>query len=207
MRPCGIFKWSNTSTSESSLAPRGYRVNFAYSPRTIQNQTGGGSPLTGLIEVADVSGLGSRRSGSCDSRAHALRCAREWPLCMPSPSMQSTFSLSPLSPLFFSFFIILPPEREKSRAGFLDGAGGAFGEAFGGFPYSRVRLLVPPSRLFHDHSSGFWCSCPRPSWPERLEPRTGIRANARQKVSLRSNASMRPKRRLQSTPSRSSCQI
>jgi hypothetical protein len=39
--------------------------------------------------------------------------------------------------------------------GLLDGAGGAFSEAFSGFPYSRVRLLVPPSRLFHDHSSGF----------------------------------------------------
>jgi len=33
--------------------------------------------------------------------------------------------------------------------GLLDGAGGAFSEAFSGFPYSRARLLVPPSRLFH----------------------------------------------------------
>jgi hypothetical protein len=49
----------------------------------------------------------------------------------------------------------VPPAPEKSRSGLLDGAGGAFSEAFSGFPYSRVRLLVPPSRLFHDHSSGF----------------------------------------------------
>jgi hypothetical protein len=116
LRPCGIFKWSNTSTSEYSLAaslPGLSILNFARGRYKIRRA--GGTPLTGLIEVADVSGLGSRRSGSCDSRVRALRCAREWPLCMPSPSMQSTFSLSPLSPLFFSFFIILPPAREKSQ--------------------------------------------------------------------------------------------
>ena len=59
------------------------------------------------------------------------------------------------------------------QEGFLDGAGGAFSEAFSGFPYSSVRLLVPPSRLFHDHSSGFWWAPHgrlRPSWAERKEP-------------------------------------
>jgi hypothetical protein len=72
-----------------------------------------------LIEVADVSGLGSRRSGSCDSRAHALRCAREWPLCMPSPSMLSTFRLSPLSPLFFSFLSTSEARIVRHHARFL----------------------------------------------------------------------------------------
>jgi hypothetical protein len=69
-----------------------------------------------------------------------------------SPSnVQSFPSFSPL----FLFFIIVPLAWEKSLSGFLDGASGAFSEAFSGFPYSRVRLLVPPARLFHDHSSGF----------------------------------------------------
>ena len=58
----------------------------------------------------------------------------------------------------------------------MDGAGGAFGEAFGVFPHCRARLLVPLSRLFHDLSSGFWCVrlmavCARHA-PERQEPRT-----------------------------------
>ena len=57
---------------------------------------------------------------------------------------------------FFASFNILPPAPEKSPQRFLDGAGGAFSEAFSGFPYSSVRLLVPPSRLFHDNSSVFW---------------------------------------------------
>jgi hypothetical protein len=65
--------------------------------------------------------------------------------------LHSSPSFSPL----FSSFIILPPAPEKSPRGFLDGAGGAFSESFSGFPYSRVSLLVPPSRLFHDHSTAF----------------------------------------------------
>ena len=89
-----------------------WSTQFRARGRYTKSDGRGATPLTGLIEVADgvadVSGLGSRRSGSCDSRARALRCAREWPLCMPSPSMQSTFSLSPLSPLFFSFNFISP---------------------------------------------------------------------------------------------------
>jgi hypothetical protein len=35
---------------------------------------------------------------------------------------------------FFASFNILPPAPEKSLTGFLDGAGGAFSEAFSGFP-------------------------------------------------------------------------
>ena len=107
------------------------------------------------------------RAAACAARARECRMASVHAVA------HLTFSLSPLSPLFFSFFIIVPLAREKSPAGFLDGASGAFGEAFGGFPHCRARLLVPPSRLFHDPSSGFWCGCPRPSWPpERQEPRT-----------------------------------
>jgi len=114
-----------------------------------------------LIEVADgvadVSGLGSRRSGSCDSRARALRCAREWPLCMPSPTMQSTFSLSPLSPLFFSFFIILPPAREKSpQDSFLATQCSAAPLAASCFQISHYTVL-----------DGSWpCSWQTPGWRE-----------------------------------------
>jgi hypothetical protein len=69
-----------------------------------------------------------------------------------SPSnVQSFPSFSPL----FLFFIIVPLAWEKSRDGFLDGASGAFSEAFSGFPLRRERLLVPPSRLFHENTSGF----------------------------------------------------
>ena len=103
-----------------------WSTQFRARGRYTKSDGRGATPLTGLIEVADgvadVSGLGSRRSGSCDSRAHALRCAREWPLCTPSPSMQSTFSLSPHSPLFFSFFIILGVEGVDLRPA-LEGCG------------------------------------------------------------------------------------
>ena len=110
---------------------------------------------------ARMKGMYARANAFAFAFACALRPAlrarvnAEWPQCMRA---HLTFSLSPLSPLFFSFFIIVPLAREKSHHLFLDGASGAFGEAFGGFPHCRARLLVPLSRLFHDLSSGFWCT-------------------------------------------------
>ena len=97
-------------------------LNFATSlgrVDDIQNQ-GPHLALTGLIEVADVSGLGSRRSGTdlADAIRVRARCAarpRVNGLCVCLAHLcrvrQSFPSFSPL----FLFFIILPPAREKSR--------------------------------------------------------------------------------------------
>ena len=136
-------------------------LNFATSlgrVDDIQNQ-GPHLALTGLIEVADVSGLGSRRSGTdlADAIRVRARCAaraREWLVHAVAHLTFRLQSFPSFSPLFL-FFIILPPAREKSLEGLLDGAGGSFSGSFSAFPHSRASLLVQASRLFHDHSSGF----------------------------------------------------
>ena len=103
----------NFATSVSSLG----RVD------DIQNQ-GPHLALTGLIEVADVSGLGSRRSGTdlADAIRVRARCAarpRVNGLCVCLAHLCRVRSvLSPLSPLFFSFLLFFHQHGKKATSDF-----------------------------------------------------------------------------------------